>query len=136
MSKCVQTPSGPLAPADNPKPNVPPSPTSPTKFIGLYHQYLLVDMVDKDSHHIPKGGTAGPSGQFIGSELISPNKMRAIKAAGLHAVIHEAVALQQQCNQALEALSDVPMNIGSNILEPSMPFDGNSVTEHVATAIF
>ena len=84
-------------------------------------------MVDPDSHHVPEGGKVGEGGQFVGIEVISPNKMKAIKSAGLHAVVNEAYTLQQRRNLALNQLSEVPTEIALNILAPSAFSDGQSI---------
>ena len=124
MSKRVQTPTGPLAPPDNPPPATSTSNAPETKFLGKFHQYPPVDLVDPESHRVPEGGLVGEGGQFIGTEIISPNEMKAIKSAGLHATVHEAYMLQQRRNLALDQMSVVPTDIGLNILALSNPSDG------------
>ena len=66
----------------------------------------------------------GKGGQFVGTEIISPNEMKAIKSAGLHATVHEAYMLQQRRNLAIDQMSVVPTEVGLNILAPSIPSDG------------
>ena len=127
MSKRVQTPTGPLAPPDNPPPHPSTSTIPQPKLVGKFHQYPPVDMVDPETHRVPEGGTVGEGGQFVGTEIISPNEMKAIKTAGLHASVHEAYMLQQRRNLALDQMSVVPTEIGLNILAPSVPSDGISV---------
>ena len=68
----------------------------------------------------------GEGGHFVGTEVISPNEMKAIKSAGLHTAVHEAYMLQQRRNHALDQMSVVPTDIGLNILAPSIPSDGIS----------
>ena len=131
MTKHVSTPMGPLAPPDNPSPSKS-GPSSPSKMVGLFHQYPPVDLVDKETHRIPKGGVVGPSGTFVGTEVIPPNELKAINKAGLHATVHKAYALQQQRKHTLENASDVPTEIALNILEADRPSDYNSVTRHAS----
>ena len=80
MSKRVQTPSGPLAPKDNP--NNPP-------LVGLYHQYPPVDLVDPETHLIAEGD-AGGKGQAIAMEIVSPNELKRLEVAGRKAAVEDA----------------------------------------------
>ena len=80
MSKRVQTPSGPLAPKDNP--NNPP-------LVGLHHQYPPVDLVDPTTHRLAEGRTEG-GGQTIPVEVVSPNELKRLEAAGRKAAVDEA----------------------------------------------
>ena len=127
MSKHVQTPTGPLAPPDNPIPAASTSNINPTTHVGKYHQFLPVDLVDPVSHRVPEGGPVGEGGHFVGTEVISPNEMKAIRTAGLQVVVNEAYMLQQRRNLALDQLSAVPTDVGLEILDPSALSDGNSV---------
>ena len=80
MSKRVLTPSGPLAPKDNPS-------TSP--LVGLRHQYPPVDLVDPTTHRLAEG-EAGGGGQHIPTEIVSPNELKCLEAAGRKAAVEEA----------------------------------------------
>lgn len=124
MTKHVLTPMGPLAPPDNPQLSKA-GPSSPTKLVGLFHQYPPVDMVDEESHHVPEGGTVGPSGIFVGTEVIPSNELKAINKAGLHATVREAYALQKHREHALENTSVVPTEDALRILEADLPSDYN-----------
>ena len=117
MSKRVSTLGGPLAPPDNPKPS-PSKPSSPTKMVGLFHQYPPIDMVNKETHHVPEGGGGGPSGQVEGTDIISPNELKVLKQAGIHAAVEDAFTLQKHRQEAAARLSPVPPHIREAILNP------------------
>ena len=134
MTKRVSTPTGPLAPKDpdNP-PRLAQPPTSPTK--GLFYQYPPVDMVDPVTHRVPEGGVGGgEGGQGIPSELISPNEMKAVQKAGLRAAVREATALLNRRQEALERMSDVPLEDAKAILEAGLS-DPDQNNSDIARAI-
>ena len=80
MSKRVLTPSGALAPKDNP---------TSTPLVGLHHQYPPVDLVDPNTHRLAEG-EVGSGGQVIPTEIVSPNELKRLEAAGRKAAIEEA----------------------------------------------
>ena len=80
MSKRVSTPKGPLAPKDNP---------NTTPLVGLHHQYPPVDLVDPITHRLAEG-EAESGGQVIPLEIISPNELKHLEAAGRKAAVEEA----------------------------------------------
>ena len=80
MSKRVATPSGPLAPKDNP---------STSSLVGLHHQYPPVDLVDPNTHRLAEG-EAGGGGHNIPTEIVSPNELKRLEAAGRKAAVDEA----------------------------------------------
>ena len=80
MSKCVATPSGPLAPKDNPN-------TSP--LVGHHHQYPPVDLVDPVTHRLAEG-EVGSGGHNIATEIVSPNELKCLEVAGRKAAVEEA----------------------------------------------
>ena len=69
-----------MAPKDNP--NNPP-------LVGLHHQYPPVDLVDPATHRLAEGGT-GSGGQTIPVEIVSPNELKRLEAAGRKAAVDEA----------------------------------------------
>ena len=78
----------------------------------------------------------GPSGLIVGTEIISPNKLKAIKRAGLHAAVHEAYNLQCRRQEAIERMSEIPSDIARQVLEHSVPSaDGNGINTQDALAI-
>ena len=79
MSKRVSTPKGPLAPKNNP---------ITTPLVGLHHQYPPVDMIDPTTHRLAEG-EAGNGGQVIQTEVVSPNELKRLEAAGRKAAVEE-----------------------------------------------
>ena len=57
--------------------------------VGKFHQYPPVDLIDPSTHHIAKGQAVG-TGQEVPLEVVSPNELKHLEAAGRKAAVEEA----------------------------------------------